>query len=101
MLREYRLLIEAGKTLEIIERFYDEDIQQQENYDAPIKGKAALLQLEKDNIEPVHSFQIQVPNLLAEEATRKVMGEMEIRIDSKKNGKKILQEAYVQVVAAG
>lgn len=96
MLMEYRMLMEAGDTLEVIERFYDDDIEQQENYDASIKGKHVLLQLEKDNIERVHSFQIKVHNLLAEAETGRVLGEMEIRFDSKKNGRKILEEAFVQ-----
>jgi hypothetical protein len=96
MLMEYRMLMEASETLEVIERFYDDDIEQQENYDASIKGKHVLLQLEKDNIERVHSFQIQVHNLLAEAETGRVLGEMEIRFDSKKNGRKILEEAFVQ-----
>ncbi len=96
MLMEYRRLMEAGDTLEVIERFYDDDIEQQENYDASIKGKHVLLQLEKDNIERVHSFQIKIHNLLAEAETGRVLGEMEIRFDSKKNGRKILEEAFVQ-----
>jgi hypothetical protein len=96
ILPEYKALLEAGKTLEIIERFYDEEIVQVENYDAPIHGKRILLQMEIENIERVHSFEIKLTDLITDEAMGKVMGEMEVRFESRKSGKKILEEAFVQ-----
>jgi hypothetical protein len=48
MLMEDSMLMEAGDTLEVIERFYNDDIEQQENYDASIKGKPAYCKWTKN-----------------------------------------------------
>ena len=46
----YRNLLESGENIEVINLFYDDEIVQLENSEAPLKGKELLLKTEKENI---------------------------------------------------
>ena len=96
LIKQYKILIEKGESLEVIDKFYDEDIIQIENNSAPVGGKQRLLELEKKNIAGVYSFELRISSMIVDEALQKVMGEMIVQFDSKKNGKKIIHEAFVQ-----
>ncbi len=96
LIKEYQLLLEAGKNFVLIDKFYDDEIVQAENNEPPVKGKTALTEIEKINIEGVHSFNQQIISLVADESAGIVMGEMRIQFDSKKSGKKIIHEAFIQ-----
>ena len=76
--------------------YYDEEIQQVENEELPVKGKAAIREIEIANIEGVNSFEQHFTTLVIDEEKGIVMGEMEIVFDSKKYGLKRLNEAVVQ-----
>lgn len=92
----YKNLLEAGANIEVIERFYADDVIQSENEDTIIKGKARVLELEKNNLSGVDSFESKIDTLIIDEEMGLVMGEMSIRFLSKKMGKKKLKEAFVQ-----
>lgn len=94
---EYKKLLEAGNNLEVIEKFYAEDIEQVENNDAPVTGKETLMLLEKKNIEGVLGFSIKVERMIIDEEQGLAMGEMNIVFHSKKSGRKKLPEASIQV----
>jgi hypothetical protein len=96
LIKEYKILIEKGESLEVIDRFYDDDIIQIENNSDPISGKQRLPDVEKKNISGVYSFELTISSIIVDEELQKVMGEMIVEFDSKKNGKKIIHEAFVQ-----
>lgn len=92
----YREMLENGDNLALIDLYYDEEIQQVENEELPVKGKAAIREIEIANIEGVNSFEQHFTTLVIDEEKGIVMGEMEIVFDSKKYGLKRLNEAVVQ-----
>jgi hypothetical protein len=96
LVEEYKQLVEQGKSIEVIERYYEDDMMQVENNAIPVKGKQQLLELEKTNISRVHNFSILITSIIIDEQLKKVMGEMTVRFHSKKNGRKIMHEAFVQ-----
>ncbi len=67
-----------------------------ENDEPPLKGKANCLEMERLNFEKVSSFRQRITTLVIDEAQETVMGEMEIKFESKNHGKKTLNEAFVQ-----
>jgi len=94
--QKYLELMEAGEFLETIEAFYDEEMIQIENSNPSIRGKTALLDLEKKNMEGVHSVSVQVQEYVIDEEKGTVIGVMLVRFDSKKSGKKKIEEAFHQ-----
>jgi hypothetical protein len=92
----YQTLIEQGKTLEAIEEWYAEEIVQIENTNEPIRGKDVLRQYEAANLAGVNSLSIKVISVVIDEMQGLVLGEMEIKFDSKKSGPQQLNEAFVQ-----
>ena len=92
----YKTAIAKGDSLAVIDRFYDDTIVQVENNEAPIQGKKALLDLEKASLERVNSFSNTITSMLIDENSQKTMGEMLVKFDSKKSGKKKFCEAFVQ-----
>lgn len=96
LIKQYKILIEKGESLEVIDKFYDDDIMQIENNSDPVGGKQRLLELEKKNIAGVYSFGLTISSMVVDEVLQKVMGEMIVQFDSKKNGKKVIHEAFVQ-----
>ncbi len=96
IIKEYQSLLEAGKNIELISTFYDDEIVQVENNEQPVKGKSVLLEMERNNISGVYSFSQQIISLLADENTGIVMGEMRVKFHSKTKGKKIIHEAFIQ-----
>ncbi len=93
---EYRILLEKGDNLSVIDLFYDDDMQQVENEAAPIIGKKAIKEMEKKTLESVNSFEQKIVSLVIDEEKGMVMGEMLIFFDSKKHGPKKLLEAFIQ-----
>jgi len=96
IIHEYKRQIETGDSIAVINRFYDDAIVQIENNEAPVQGKNKLLDLEKASIERLYRFNLQIDSLVMDEAQQIVMGEMFVRFDSKKGGKKKFHEAFVQ-----
>src|SRR5450432_1990423 len=96
IIKQYQSLLEAGKNFELMDAFYDDDIIQIENNETPIKGKTVLLEMEKKNIEGVHSFSQQIISIITDEEKGIVMGEMLVKFHSKKKGKKMIHEAFIQ-----
>lgn len=92
----YKTQIEKGELLQVIENFYADDISQIENDSPPIIGKAVLADMEIKNLSSVHSVGIEIPTWLVDEEQGLAMGEMVIHFDSKKNGRQVLTEAFLQ-----
>ncbi|MEZ5039584.1 MAG: nuclear transport factor 2 family protein [Saprospiraceae bacterium] len=93
---KYRALMEKGAFLQIIDEFYHEDIRQIENNEPAIEGKLSLREMEEKTLEGVHSVELEISSLVADEDQQMVMGEMLIHFHSKKHGWKRLREAFVQ-----
>lgn len=96
LVMEYKQLTEQGNSIAVIDRFYDDEIIQVENNEAPMQGKMQLLELEKASIERVYSFNLQITSIIIDEEHQKVMGEMLVKFNSKKNGKRKFHEAFLQ-----
>lgn len=92
----FRELVEQNLTVEAIDEFYADDIEQVENHGEAIKGKAKLRAHEVKNLAGVNSLSTQFNNVVMDEKRGVVMGEMLIHFDSKKDGKKRLEEAFLQ-----
>lgn len=59
--RELNDLILAGKALEGLERFYADDVEMQENTDAPVRGKEANRKREEEffgSVESVNTVEV-------------------------------------------
>jgi len=93
---QYKTLLEKGDNVALIELFYDDSIIQVENSEPPVTGKTVLLELEKKNLEGVHWVTINISNIVVDEKSGWVMGEMQIVFNSKKLGLKKLEQAFVQ-----
>lgn len=89
-------LLETGKFLEAIDLYYHEDIIQKENYQASIKGKQRLRQIEMDNLDRVSEVSCKVLSYVVDEGKNLVMGEMYIEFTSINMGKMLLEEAFIQ-----
>ena len=102
--RRYKQLIERSGDREqkrknhsqIIDEFYDENIIQIENCEKPIKGKEKLSGIENKNLDGVNSLVTKVNEVVFDNDTGTVWVQMIINFDSKKNGKKRLEEAFIQ-----
>jgi sulfate adenylyltransferase subunit 1 len=93
---DFQNLISAGKTLEAIEKYYADDVQLQENNDAPRIGKTLALAHEKGNTERVKYFKINIKSSVLDETQGLVMGEMNIDFENLKGVKIEMNEAFVQ-----
>ena len=82
--------------LEVISLFYDDGIIQIENTAEPIHGKEKLKAMEIKNLEGVNSVKTEIKNVIMDEKEGLVWGEMIIKFDLKKSGKKRLEEAFFQ-----
>ena len=96
LVMKYKQLVEKGDSIGVIDRFYDDEIIQVENNEPAIQGKKRLLELEKASIERVYSFDLQISSIIIDEEQKKVMGEMLVKFNSKKDGKRKFNEAFVQ-----
>jgi sulfate adenylyltransferase subunit 1 len=93
---DFQNLISAGKTLEAIEKYYADNVQLQENNDAPRFGKTLALAHEKGNMERVKYFKINIKSSILDETQGLVMGEMHIDFETLKGAKIEMNEAFVQ-----
>jgi sulfate adenylyltransferase subunit 1 len=93
---DFQNLISAGKTLEAIEKYYADNVQLQENSDAPRVGKTLALAHEKGNMERVKYFKINIKSSVLDETQGLVMGEMHIDFETLKGVKIEMNEAFVQ-----
>lgn len=89
-------LLEAGDFMQAIEEFYDENIIQMENSDAPVIGKAKLKLNEESNLQTVQSLNVKVKDVLMDEGQGLVWGQMIIKFSGKSNDRKVLIEAFKQ-----
>jgi len=101
---KYRALLERVGDLnqkridhcEVIDSYYADQLEQVENSAAPIIGKERIKKMELKNLEGVRSVKTTLKNIVIDEASGLVWGEMIIQFDSIKSGKKILEEAFMQ-----
>jgi hypothetical protein len=94
--KKYKAMLESGENIALIELFYDDEIVQVENSEAPVTGKSRLLAQEISNLQGVTWCKQQISNIIVDEASGLVMGEMLIIFNSKKLGLKKLEQAFVQ-----
>lgn len=92
--KKYKTLVQEGKTLEAIEKFYDSNIHQFENTDAPLISKDTLYEIEKATLEN-SDVTISMTNECFDDLNMSVWGEMEV-IYKRKNKTKILVQAFYQ-----
>lgn len=81
---------------QVIVEYYDEKIVQIENSGDPILGKQVLFEIENKNLDGVKSVKTKIDEIVFDYNDKKVWGQMTINFDSKKNGKKRLEEAFIQ-----
>lgn len=93
---KYKAMLESGENIALIELFYDDEIVQVENSDAPVTGKSRLLAQEISNLQGVNWCKQHISNIIVDEASGWVMGEMLIVFNSKQLGLKKLEQAFVQ-----
>jgi len=89
----YKILVQEGKTLEAIEKFYDPEILQFENTDNPLTSKETLYEIERATIENT-DVSIVITNECFDELKLSVWGEMEITYKNKKKSKKLIEAFY-------
>jgi sulfate adenylyltransferase subunit 1 len=94
---DFQNLISEGKTLEAIEKYYADNVQLQENNDAPRVGKTVALAHEKGNMERVKYFKINIKSSVLDETQGLVMGEMQLDFETLKGDVKQISEAFVQL----
>ena len=87
--------------MEAIEKYYADNVQLQENNDAPRVGKTLALAHEKGNIERVKHFKINIKSSVSDEKQGLVMGEMQIDFETLKGEHVQMNEAYAQKWADG
>jgi sulfate adenylyltransferase subunit 1 len=93
---DFQGLVKAGKTLEAIEKYYADDIQIQENSDAPRIGKQAMLQREKGLLEQIKSIKFDILSSVIDEPKGLVLGEMQIKYETLSGHTRQISEAFVQ-----
>ena len=93
---DFQSLVKAGKTLEAIEKYYADDIQIQENSDAPRIGKQAMLHREKGLLGQIKSIKFDILSSVIDEAKGLVLGEMQISYETLTGHTKQINEAFVQ-----
>lgn len=93
---KFQALLEAGKTLEAIELYYDENTYIQNNDDAPIVGKQHIYKEEKNNLSKVKALKIKILTSVVDENKGLVLGEMQINITTSADIDLQLNEAFSQ-----
>ena len=88
-------LIKQGKTLEAIDRYFDDNVIQREN-GTTIEGKLKLRHDEEIKLGRVTSLGIEVRDVVIEEVRQMVWGEMSLTFNSKTAGLLKLNEAFYQ-----
>ena len=86
---------------QIIAEFYADNIIQIENCEKPIKGKRKLQELENKNLNGVTSVKTKLDEVIFDSKTETIWGQMIINFVSKKNGKKKIEEAFIQKWSKG
>jgi hypothetical protein len=92
----YKQFLEQGENLTVIDIFYDEQIVQIENDQAPVACKQTLRLMEEENLRKVSHFKQLITSLLIDESQNIVMGEMTVEFTGKQAGPKRLNQAFVQ-----
>ena len=92
----FQTLVKAGKTLEAIAQYYADDIQIQENNEAPRVGKQAMLIREKGLLDGLKWIKFDIPSSVIDEEKGLVLGEMQIEFETLKGETKQINEAFVQ-----
>ncbi len=93
---DFQSLVKQGKTLEAIEKYYADDIQIQENSEAPRVGKQAMLQREKGLLDQIKSIKFDILSSVIDEAKGLVLGEMQINYETLSGHTRQISEAFVQ-----
>jgi hypothetical protein len=93
---DYKQMLENQQNLELIEKFYDDNIAQIENSDDPVMGKDLLQQMERKNLERFKVLNQQLNFFEVDEGAGKVSGEMEIDFETKSKNRKRLKEEFIQ-----
>ena len=85
----------------VIQRYYADNIIQIENSEPSIKGQQRLMEIENENLDGVNSIATNIKDEVYDKATETVWGLMIIKFDSRKTGKKKIEEAFMQKWANG
>lgn len=89
-------LIIRGDTIKAMEIFYSNDIEMQENEDAPRKGKSVCIDIERDNLQKVKDVQSILVNQAFDEEKNIVFSEWQFLVTYKDDNKFMLTEVSVQ-----
>ena len=93
---ELTRLIQAGETLQALERFYAPDIEMQENDHPPRKGKELCLETERENLSRVSGVRAELRAQEIDETLGTVRSEWEFHITYKDGQQYHLKELSVQ-----
>ncbi len=93
---QYKQLLEQEANMDVIATYYDEQIIQIENDQAPIVGRQRLKEIEQQNLAKVSALRQQITTLVVDENQQIVMGEMIIKFANKQGVAKQLNQAFIQ-----
>lgn len=94
--QEYARLLGENANLEIIDRFYAEDIAQYENMVLAFTNKIALRKYEEEALKKVNDLRISIRNVVMDEKRQIVWGEMTNEFEDKQKVKRKIIEAFFQ-----
>lgn len=93
---QYKQLLEQKANMDVIDTYYDEQIIQIENDQAPIIGRQRLKKMEILNLAKVSALRQHITTLVIDEIQQIVMGEMMIKFANKQEVAKQLNQAFIQ-----
>lgn len=89
-------LIETGKTIEAMEKYYDEEVIMQENDDKPRIGRLINITNEIENQNRIKEVKAKLKSYSINEETNTVFSEWEFRFRNKNGIMVMLEEVSVQ-----
>lgn len=89
-------LIINGDTIKAMEIFYSNEVEMQENEDAPRKGKIFCIEAERDNLQKIKTMESILLNQAFDEDKSLVFSEWKFLITYKDNNKFMLTQVSVQ-----
>ncbi len=93
---QYKQLLEQEANTDVIDVYYDEQIIQIENDQAPVVGRQQLKETEKQNLAKVSALRQQITPLVVDESQQIVMEEMMIKFVNKQGVAKRLNQGFIQ-----
>ena len=89
-------LIIRGNTVKAMEIYYADEVEMQENEDAPRKGKSACMSAEQDNLKNVAKLECRLLNQAIDAERNVVFSEWSFLITRKDDTQFMLTEVSVQ-----